>query len=54
MYKNYIDRLQNPNGRQPQPVRIGVILKEKLKAAKAKFRNEKQCKQQELTTKEFF
>ena len=53
-YNAYLDRLKTPNGRVPQPVRIGELLKKALKEAKRKLMNEKRRKQQELTTKDFF
>ena len=54
LYCAYLRRVQNPNGRAPQPQRLGDLLKEKLKIAKSRLRNEKRRKQQELSTKEFF
>ena len=54
LYRKWVLRNLNLNGRAPQPQQVGEILRDRLKEAKQKFNKEKKRKQQELSTKEFY
>ena len=54
LYRKWIDRNLNLNGRAPQPQQTGELLRDNLKEAKKKFNKEKKRRQQELSTKEFY
>ena len=54
VYRKWIDRQRNLNGRAPQPQQVGDKIRDTRKEAKQKLSSKKKRRQQELSTKEFY